>query len=164
MQNSLILLICLSIMVWSCNSTTKSTNNDPTEETLASDQSVEFVENAPAEGFNITNSDPQAIAIADKVMEASGGRKAWDNTRYISWNFFGFRKLLWDKWTGDVKIQYVQSDLDILLNINTLQGKVRKDGTELDNPDSVAHYVKRGNSIWINDSYWLVMPLSLIHI
>ena len=31
----------------------------------------------------------------------------------------------------------------------------------MENPDSVATYVERGKSIWINDSYWLVMPYKL---
>ena len=54
--------------------------------------------NPAAEGFNQTNSDAQAIAIADEVMLAMGGREAWDNTRYLCWKFFGRDELIWDKW------------------------------------------------------------------
>ena len=43
--------------------------------------------NAPAEGFDLESSDPLAIVIADRVMHAMGGRRAWDQTRYLSWNF-----------------------------------------------------------------------------
>ena len=57
----------------------------------------ESVFNPPAEGFNLEASDSIAIALADSVMQASGGRKAWDDTHYVSWNFFGFRTLLWDQ-------------------------------------------------------------------
>ncbi len=35
--------------------------------------------NPPAEGFDKDGSDPEAIAIADEVMEAMGGRAAWDS-------------------------------------------------------------------------------------
>ncbi len=50
-------------------------------------------DNAPAEGFNAADSDTKAIAIAiaDEVMSTMGGRKNWDDTRYITWRFFGFR-------------------------------------------------------------------------
>ena len=49
------------------------------------------IENPAAEGFNMEGSDPKAISIADEVMTAMGGRKNWNNTRYITWNFFGAR-------------------------------------------------------------------------
>ena len=48
-----------------------------------------FAQNPPAKGFNAAGSDAKAVAIADQVMEAMGGRKAWDATRYITWNFLG---------------------------------------------------------------------------
>src|SRR2546421_138000 len=57
-------------------------------------------ENPPAPGFDRAGSDPRAVAIADRTMRAMGGRRAWDQTRYISWRFFGKRLHVWDKWTG----------------------------------------------------------------
>ncbi|OEK07176.1 DUF6503 family protein [Roseivirga misakiensis] len=116
--------------------------------------------NPPAEGFNLAGSDAKAMAIADEVMEAMGGREAWDNTRHICWNFFGRRELIWDKWTGDVRIDMGTSTY--LLNINDDTGKIFQDGTELTlQGDSLQTMVNRGKSIWINDSYWLVMPYKL---
>ena len=75
-------------------------------------------------------SDPKAIEIADKVMEAMGGKKAWDETRHITWNFFGTRVLTWDKWTGNVRIDFLRDKSVILMNINTDTGKVFKWGAE----------------------------------
>ena len=121
----------------------------------------EVEENVPLPGFDVAGSDADAIMIADKVMRAMGGRKAWDDTHYIRWNFFGRRTLLWDKYTGDVRIEFVDSDEKILVNIHTLEGQVYKDGQEMTNTDSLASYLKKGKSIWINDSYWLVMPFKL---
>lgn len=115
--------------------------------------------NVPAEGFNIEESDPQAIVLADRVMNAMGGRKAWDDTRYLSWNFFGARKLLWDKKTGDVRIDQPGQNLQIIMNVRDMTGKVMKDGQVL--TDSVDYYLDQGKKIWINDSYWLVMPFKL---
>jgi len=116
--------------------------------------------NPPSEGFNLEGSDAKAMAIADEVMEAMGGRQAWDNTRNICWNFFGNRELIWDKWTGDVRIDAGESTY--LININNDTGKVFRGETELDiSADSMQVLVNRGKSIWINDSYWLVMPYKL---
>lgn len=117
--------------------------------------------NPPAEGFNLTASDQQAIELADEVVESMGGRTAWDNTRFLRWTFFGRRTLLWDKWTGRVRIDFADSDEVYLVDINTGVGKIWRDGAYLLEPDSIAKYSERAKSIWINDSYWLVMPYKL---
>ena len=117
--------------------------------------------NPPAEGFNLAASDQRAIELADEVMESMGGRTAWDNTRFLRWTFFGRRTLLWDKWTGKVRIDFVDSDEVYLVDIHTGAGKIWQDGAYLTEPDSIAKYSERAKSIWINDSYWLVMPYKL---
>ena len=78
--------------------------------------------NPPAPGFNLQDSDPAAVELADSVMMAMGGREGWDNTRFISWNFFGRRDLVWDKQTGDVRIESQQDSTIYLVNINTMVG------------------------------------------
>ena len=84
MKQLLALAIILLSIQWSCTSPDKSPQED-----------VESTEiNPAAEGFNLEASDEKAIALADEVMEAMGGRKNWDATRYIRWNFFGRRTLL----------------------------------------------------------------------
>lgn len=115
--------------------------------------------NPASEGFNLEGSDPKAIEIADEVMEAMGGRKAWDNTRHIAWNFFGVRDLVWDKWTGDVRIDHDKTVY--LININDNSGKVYIDGREITDSDSLSNLINRGKGAWINDSYWLLMPFKL---
>lgn len=118
-------------------------------------------ENPPAQGFDAANSDPEAVAVADEVMRAMGGRKAWDETRVISWNFFGSRTLVWDKWTGDVRIEWLKRPLKAIVNINSGTGKIWLNGSEQTHPDSIAKYLDIGKKVWINDSYWLVMPFKL---
>jgi hypothetical protein len=117
--------------------------------------------NPPAEGFNETESDPEAITLADEVMESMGGRAAWDSTRYISWNFFGRRSLLWDKQSGDVRIDVPGDSAIYLINVNADTGRVQMRGEEITQADSLAKYVEQGKKIWVNDSYWLVMPYKL---
>lgn len=117
--------------------------------------------NPPAEGFDLEGSDPEAIAIADKVMEAMGGRNAWDSTHIIAWNFFGRRHLIWNKQTGDVRIDVPQDTAVYLLNIKDGSAKVKFKGEEITDPDSLPVYQQKGKGMWINDSYWLVMPFKL---
>lgn len=118
--------------------------------------------NLPAEGFNLKDSDTKAIILADEVMNAIGGRKAWDKTRYISWKFFTYRKLTWDRYTGDVRIHDLKSDTKILMNVNTGVGKVMRKGEILsDTSQDCKKALERGKKILINDSYWLIMPMKL---
>ena len=84
---SLLLLLSSFFFILSCNPA------PPSE--AVKDEAV--LGNPPAEGFNAAASDDKAIALADQVMEKMGGRKNWDNTRYLHWNFFGRRTLLWIK-------------------------------------------------------------------
>jgi len=117
--------------------------------------------NYPAEGFNIEGSNPVAITIADKVMNAMGGRKNWNETQYIYWNFFGARTLLWDKKNEIVRVESLRDDFKAIVNLKTNEGSVFKDGVEMTNADSLTKYLDRAKRIWINDSYWLVMPFKL---
>lgn len=117
--------------------------------------------NPPAPGFDVAQSDAAAIKIADEVMVAMGGRKAYDATRYLFWNFFGSRTLLWDKHEGNVRIESQRDDFTVVMNIHSMKGKVKMKGEELTHPDSLTKYLQKGKDIWINDSYWLVMPFKL---
>jgi hypothetical protein len=121
-----------------------------------------MVEGNPAgAGFNTAGSDAKAIEIADNVMKAMGGRQAWDKTRFITWNFFGFRKLTWDKQSGDVRIDNIKAKTLALFNINTMKGRVQKEGVEVKDSSELFTLLDKSRKIWINDSYWLVMPFKL---
>jgi hypothetical protein len=128
---------------------------------IACDSGKNKGSNPPAPGFNEAASDEKAIEIADQVMAAMGGRKAWKNTRCIEWNFFGNRELIWDKKTGLVRVNYLNEDQQAVINIHNMKGSVRKDGEMITQPDSLAKYLDRAYRTWINDSYWLVMPYKL---
>lgn len=119
------------------------------------------VPNTPAAGFDTEGSDEKAIALADSVMRASGGRYAWDKTRFIRWRFFGKRDLIWDKKEEKVRIDFLDKDLKIRLNLKDMTGSVQINGVTHNEPDSLKKYLNRGKSTWINDSYWLVMPFKM---
>jgi hypothetical protein len=115
--------------------------------------------------FNVVQaqSDAQAVAIAKNVLKAMGGQKNYDKTRHLSWNFFGARTLTWDKWTGDVRIDVPKDNTTYLINVNKKTGKVLLKGQEVvAAADSMQKLIKNGHDIWINDSYWLVMPFKML--
>lgn len=117
------------------------------------------VANAPCAGFDTAGSDPRACAIADEVMQAMGGRAAWDKARVVCWNFFGKRSHVWDKQTGDYRLD--EGDKLVLMNLETGKGRAFEKGVEVTDPAASAEALKRARSVWINDSYWLIMPYKL---
>ena len=141
----------IALVMFACDS--------PSSPTASS--AADTVANPPAPGFNAEASDEQAIQLADEVMQAMGGRTAWDTTRYFGWNFLGVRNLLWDKETGNVRIEVPQDSSIYLVNIQQDTGRVVMRGEEITQPDSLAKYVQAGKEMWINDSYWLFMPFKL---
>ena len=119
--------------------------------------------NPAAEGFNAAASDPKAIAVADSVVAAHGGRAAYDASRFLRWNFFGARTLFWDKTEQRVRIEVPQKNTVYLLHYGGPEpaGRVRIRGDEVTHPDSLAMHLGRANSMFINDSYWLVHQFKL---
>ena len=111
--------------------------------------------NPPMEGFNLEGSDTFAMQIADQVMEAMGGRTAWDNTRYLSWSFFG-EDQVWDKWTG--RFRWQGDSTIVLMNIHDQVGKVFVNGMEVMETDN---HLRNAYRDWINSGYWLLMPYKL---
>ncbi|MBL8863204.1 MAG: hypothetical protein JNK02_14505 [Planctomycetes bacterium] len=104
-------------------------------------------------------SDERAVAIAEEVLRALGGADAWDETRVVAWTFFGRRNHVWDKSSGDYRLE--EGSKVVLMNLESGVGRVFDGGVELADPAAVAQELARAKSVWINDSYWLVMPYKL---
>jgi hypothetical protein len=115
-MNKILVVLALLGSLIACQSSQKFVNKD--------------VPNTPMPGFNTEGSDAKAIAIADEVMKACGGRYAWDMTRYIRWTFFGNRSLVWDKTKEKVRIDFLNNDMKIRLDLKNMTGRVWKDGKE----------------------------------
>ncbi|MDH4037784.1 MAG: hypothetical protein OEX18_07040 [Candidatus Krumholzibacteria bacterium] len=115
-------------------------------------------ENPPAEGFDSAGSGARAVAIADRTMDAMGGRANWDAVQCIGWTIFG-RTHLWNKWTGDYRLQ--SDTLLVIMNVNSGVGRAWNRGREMADDDDRVAVLQRARSIWINDSYWLIMPFKL---
>ncbi|MFK7970302.1 MAG: DUF6503 family protein [Bacteroidia bacterium] len=155
-MRTLLLSILVLVTITACQ---------PSEQAPADKQQASAVQvadlNPAAEGFNAAESDPEAIALADSVMKAMGGRRAWDNTRFIRWNFFGRRQLTWDKVGNKVRIDFKDQDLMISTDLDRTKGWVIKDGAMVGDIKISVDWLKKARDIWINDSYWLVMPFKL---
>ena len=160
MKRTIILTVGLfTAIVWfsSCKSQQQAETPPTTEDTIP-----EVVdENPPAPGFNLKGSDKKAIEVVDEMVKKMGGRKGWDESRYFTWNFFGKRKHYWDKTTGDIRVEYLEEDKKVLLNINTKKGNVLRNGVLETNIDSIKLHLFKAFSHWINDSYWLFMPFKM---
>jgi hypothetical protein len=121
--------------------------------------------NPPAAGFDERGSDPRAVALADATLAAMGGRPAWDRTRYLTWRFFGKRLHVWDRYTGDVRIEYDERGggphTVVLMNLDSGKGRAFRGGAEVTDPAALSALLKKGKEAWINDSYWLIMPYKL---
>jgi len=92
-------------------------------------------------------------------MERLGGRTAWDATRYLTWRFFGGRRHVWDKCTGDHRFE--DGELIVLSNLHDRHGRAWQADVEILDLDTLAAKLDKAYASWINDSYWLVMPYKL---
>jgi hypothetical protein len=145
MKNYL-LLITLVFFMFSCS------DKSDQQESTAQETELE----GPA--FDPADSDEKAIALADSVIKAHGGMDAWNEKRYISWNFLGARDLVWDKYTGLVRIDFPNGSTKFIVNVNEDTGSVMIENKIITDPDSLAMLIDRGKQIWVNDSYWLIFP------
>jgi hypothetical protein len=102
---------------------------------------------------------PAGADLADRVLEALGGRGAWEQTRYLSWNFMGKRKHLWDKSNGNLRLEF--GDNLCLVNLGTKEGRVFEKGVEVTDAAAKKAAIEKTCSAFINDSYWMFMPYKL---
>lgn len=104
--------------------------------------------------------DKKADAIVKDMLVAMGGVDNYNATRLIQWDFVN-RKLSWDKWTGDVRVENPSANQVVLVNMNTMKGKVYENGVQLTDEKKVSALLEKGKNWWINDAYWLIMPWKL---
>lgn len=150
--NYSLLVVIATIFFLSCSTgQEKNASSLEKNEEISKDQLVRL---------DSTKSDPKAIELAKKVIEAHGGIDRWNDTEYVAWNFFGARDLYWNKHTGDVKIITRNSKFNI--NLNEESGEISVNGKEIKEKDSIIYYTDRAKQIWVNDAYWMFFPFKLL--
>ncbi|PRY10886.1 hypothetical protein CLV24_11213 [Pontibacter ummariensis] len=102
--------------------------------------------------------DPEAQAIAEKVMQNMGGKKNWEKTRYLAWTF-NDQYQIWDK--HENRFRWEQGDQVVVLDTERKEGKVYVAGEEMQDQEEKRKLLDRAYALWINNSYWLVMPFKL---
>ena len=116
-------------------------------------------------------SDPKALAIADQVMQALGGKKRWDGLVGLRWTFGtsvndtvrSSRRHAWNKHAGWHRVEgktRAGQSFCFIHHVGTDQGMAWMDGVPIEG-DSLQKLLKRANSLWINDTYWMLMPYKL---
>ena len=116
-------------------------------------------------------SDPKAVAIADQVMKSLGGKKRWDALPGLRWTFGSSvhdtvrssRRHAWDKHTGWHRVEgktRTGQSFCFIHQVMTDKGMAWMDGVAIEG-DSLQKLLKRANSLWINDTYWFLMPYKL---
>ena len=107
--------------------------------------------------------DAKANEVAAKVMKAMGGQQAWDDTRFITFSFAGFRTHHWDKHTGRHRLEFTDREGHhnlVLHNVVDREGRAWRDGVALEG-EELKEAMNGAYGAWINDTYWLVMPYKL---
>jgi hypothetical protein len=116
-------------------------------------------------------SDPAAVAMADRVMNALGGREKWDALPGLRWSFGSAvndtvrstRRHAWNKHTGWHRVEGKNrqgAPFCIIHNVNDGRGMAWMDGNPIEG-DSLRKLIAFGKSLWTNDTYWFLMPYKL---
>jgi hypothetical protein len=121
--------------------------------------------------FDPSRSNAKSMAIADEVMKAMGGGEAWQQTRFLRFDF-GVeaegkarppRSHWWDRQTGRYRLEGRTPEGDpyvVLMNLHTKQGSAWLKGAKLEGEEA-KKYLERAFGAWTNDTYWLLVPYKL---
>jgi hypothetical protein len=95
--------------------------------------------------------------LAAQAIEAMGGRDAFAKLRYVRFDFGGRRSHVWDRHTGDYRIETRDDSGLIVILFNT---KSRTSLAFRNNrpvpPGEQADWFERAYGWYINDTYWLM--------
>ncbi len=105
-----------------------------------------------------------ADSVARRAIDMLAG-PAWDDARYLAFTFNVEREgknvaswaQRWDRFTGDYRVSGKTRDgdtIDVVMNINTREGKAWKNGQPVADPKDL---LTTGYRRFINDTYWLLM-------
>ena len=113
--------------------------------------------------------DEKAVEIARRALDAMGGEEAWSSTRYLRFDFFGFRLHHWDRHQGLHRLEGKTRDGQEYVVLSSLhessegnrKGRAWLDGEALEG-EALGEWLERAHGAWVNDTYWLLMPYKLL--
>ena len=129
---------------------------------------MDAVADAPTGLAAATFNDPDVQRIHDRMVAAMAPNDAWERARYLTFDFVVdlgggrtfSRSHRWDRWTGDYRVEAPTDDGTLIALFNTnhpADGRAWMDGVVVEGEEA-APLLERANGMWINDSYWLIMP------
>jgi len=112
-----------------------------------------------------------ANELITKGMGYLGASKLLAEARYLTFTraverngqLEGPREHTWDRYEGDYVLKYSDRDghaYRVFFNINTKQGVAIKDDQRLEGAEA-AEVLEKAYALFINDTYWLLMPAKL---
>ena len=125
--------------------------------------------------FNVAEAADQtrsADDVARRAVDVLAG-PTWEKARYFSFTFIVERQgkvfnsfpQRWDRVTGNYRVSGKDqqgNNLEIVMNINTLKGRAIQNGVRVTNPGRLSDLMLFGYRRWVNDTFWLLMPLKML--
>jgi len=123
-------------------------------------------------GVPIGASAHPAIEIVDLIWEYLGGRENYAKCRYLEFTFASeqdgdirySRKHTWDRYEGNYVVEFkdrkTDDDYKVYFNVDTKRGVAFQNGSAVDEARN-AELIEKGYALFINDTYWLLMPTKL---
>lgn len=116
--------------------------------------------------------ETRADSVAMRVYLAMGGPDAWASLPYLRFDFAGGTdtsrtvraRHLWNRQTGEYRVEMLaggDSTYVALFDIDTREGDVYLNGTEVDSTVE-QQMLQQAYGRFINDSYWLLMPVKMM--
>ncbi len=113
----------------------------------------------------------RADSVAMRAYEAVGGPAVWNTIRYLRFDFANeaggdarmVARHLGDRFTGDYRVEWAQgpdTTVVVLMNVNDRHGHAYVNTVEADTAFADA-LVDRAYRRYINDSYWMLVPVKL---
>lgn len=123
-------------------------------------------------GSSLVAATPSPDELAKHTFDVQTG-KAWDKARYFAFSFDVSRggtrvasfAQRWDRFTGDYRVSgkdRQQREFVVVMNINTKQGKAWINGEPATDTKDIQEMMNLGYGRFINDTYWLLMPLKML--
>ncbi len=116
--------------------------------------------------------DALSAEIIQRMTDAMGGQKTWDNLPCFRFDFVVVRegkelarfRHWWDKKNGRCRVEGPDDKGRNVTAIFTLAGKKGKsftDGIVDTDSTNIASIIQMGYERWVNDTYWIIMPFKL---
>jgi hypothetical protein len=106
--------------------------------------------------FDASNSEPAAVELADSIEMAAGGRRAREDTRYISWTSSTGRNVYWDKGRGRARIESPEKTVYLLNLFDTTARVLQQDQESGSKEDGL-----KALSLFTEESHDLLLPFLL---